>query len=419
MIIQDVRRTQEREDVQALSAIITFESPRPRSFRVYFEFQGAPGEIADSADPFVIGFLCPAMVLGEDMTIHGTVDPELLLAIRSKIVPLLRRWLPALSIPRLEVDEQRSPPIRSQPGMGAAAFSGGLDAVYAAVKHREDIDWLVASQGFDVRTFHQDYWNKILSNIRDAAGTLAKPLMTVRTNLREISHYEAIRTREGRIDPGYYKLGHNGPIGPYFAAIARCMIPFCSRFTIGSTTTFDDLFVYGSHPLLDPMWSTSQLRIVHSGCESSRIEKIAFLKREHPSGLQKLRVCWTPRGDVVNCGRCEKCIRTMAELTLCDAEGLAETFHWPMDVAPLRRAGADRLRFRFWSAIRQEALRQGKAELAAAAGAFLGTRRLLLERWHERSRRRRTVRMARARWRHSCRTMKPPSKDLYEVATPD
>jgi hypothetical protein len=49
----------------------------------------------------------------------------------------------------------------------------------------------------------------------------------------------------------------------------------------------------------------------------------------------------------------------MAELTLCDAEGLAETFHWPMDVAPLRRAGADRLRFRFWSAIRQEALRRG------------------------------------------------------------
>lgn len=56
----------------------------------------------------------------------------------------------------------------------------------------------------------------------------------------------------------------------------------------------------------------------------------------HPQALAVLRVCLTmdiPDGGAINCGRCEKCLRTMLALVACDA--LARTPTFPVrDVVP-------------------------------------------------------------------------------------
>ncbi len=419
MIIQDVKRTRDEENMQTLSALVTFETPRPKSFNVYYQFRNAPGEISELADPFVIGFLSPGMLLDEDLIIHGRVDPELLAVIEAKIKPLMRRWLPAFHSPRIQADEIEPPTVQNADRIRASAFSGGVDALYSAARHHEAIDLLVTSEGFDIRTFQPQYWSKIFPQIKDAASTLDRPMMSVRTNIREISHYEAIRTRGGNIDPDYYNLGLNGPIGHYFASIARCMVPFCSDFTIGSSSSYDELFMYGSHPLLDPMWSTSQLEIHHSGCEANRGEKIAYLKTNFPQALRRLRVCWKPLSNAVNCGKCEKCLRTIAECMLCGAEDLVETFDWPPDFLKLRGIRPDRLRIHYWEDIRREALRQGNRELIEASELLLGRHQVLLQALKDWSHRRTNRRRAREMWRYTSHVMSPPSKDLYRVDTPD
>ena len=64
---------------------------------------------------------------------------------------------------------------------------------------------------------------------------------------------------------------------------------------------------YGSHPQLDPLWSSSALEIRLTGGQWERHEKLAAVADELL--VQRyLRVCWHNHGD--NCTRCEKCLRT-------------------------------------------------------------------------------------------------------------
>jgi hypothetical protein len=73
---------------------------------------------------------------------------------------------------------------------------------------------------------------------------------------------------------------------------------------------------YGTHPLLDPLYSSSDLRIRHDGIELSRLEKTRLIAGWDVA-LQNLRVCnqyRQYRSGRLNCGRCEKCVRTMLGL---------------------------------------------------------------------------------------------------------
>jgi hypothetical protein len=53
--------------------------------------------------------------------------------------------------------------------------------------------------------------------------------------------------------------------------------------------------------------------MVHHGRGARRWEKLERISRE-PGALDILRVCWQDKG--FNCGRCEKCVRTMVLLRI-------------------------------------------------------------------------------------------------------
>ena len=72
---------------------------------------------------------------------------------------------------------------------------------------------------------------------------------------------------------------------------------------------------YGSHPLTDPRWSSHRLRIEHDTMRHSRLQKTAAVA-QWDLGLKALRVCISRKSEDLNCGRCEKCLRTMLML-LC------------------------------------------------------------------------------------------------------
>jgi hypothetical protein len=72
----------------------------------------------------------------------------------------------------------------------------------------------------------------------------------------------------------------------------------------------------GSHPLLDPNYSAATLRIRHDGITMSRLDKLRLISG-WAMGLQRLRVCNRSedyRERSINCGQCEKCVRTMLGL---------------------------------------------------------------------------------------------------------
>ena len=51
-----------------------------------------------------------------------------------------------------------------------------------------------------------------------------------------------------------------------------------------------------------------------------------------PVALEHLRVCWENLEGAYNCGRCEKCIRTMVNLTVAGALDRCQTFDRELDL---------------------------------------------------------------------------------------
>ena len=105
---------------------------------------------------------------------------------------------------------------------------------------------------------------------------------------------------------------------------------------IPAAQTYADLYPGGTHPLMDPLWSTESVRILNDGAEATRIAKVARIAQSD-TALGHLRVCWENRQGRYNCGRCEKCIRTMINLKIAGVLDRCTTFDRPLDYRDIAR----------------------------------------------------------------------------------
>ncbi len=83
--------------------------------------------------------------------------------------------------------------------------------------------------------------------------------------------------------------------------------------------------------MVDPKWSTEEVRVVHDGCEAARVDKVERIA-EVMVALRHLRVCESNRGGRINCGRCGRCLRVMAALRLAGALDKCPVFAQPLDL---------------------------------------------------------------------------------------
>jgi hypothetical protein len=144
---------------------------------------------------------------------------------------------------------------------------------------------------------------------------MGKNLVVVKTNLREI------------IDPLVpWKWMH----GSGMAAVAHVLAGGFQRIYISTSQWHGHQPANGSHILLDPLWSLESLELVHDGLEATRLEKVRMVAQSSLA-LQNLRVCYLNVGGAYNCGRCEKCLRTMVALQIVGAYERCTTFRGPID----------------------------------------------------------------------------------------
>ena len=188
-------------------------------------------------------------------------------------------------------------------------FSGGVDSFHAALKHRNEIEQLIYVEGFDIQHDKPNLRKQVRETLARTARSLEIPLTILRTDLRQWS--------DRKVDwPRYH--------GAALASAAHLLRGSIDRAIVPSSTTYDDLFPWGSHPLTDPLW-TGAVELVHSGCEATRPEKIAAIAEE-ATARKALRVCWENPGEAYNCGVCEKCLRTMTTLAAFGILGGFEMF---------------------------------------------------------------------------------------------
>lgn len=305
--------------------------PFPLFFRVPREYE----RVLDpkNGDPFVAALLAPAMVLAEQLEVDAPISARLRQAIPT-IQAIYRQWNSALAEISLDAPVREVPPRYGEPPSNTGLFySLGIDSSYSLLKNVRDhgrdeeaITHLVNVSGFDIYLWE----THLLPAVRDAVGRVADALgkrtLLVATNLRDFS--------DRIVD--WVDVYHGGAL----ASVALVVEGAFRTMRIAASTTYSRLFPLGSHPLLDPLWSTEGLAFLHDGCEASRLEKVRLVARSRPV-VENLRVCVADpdgrSGRPYNCGRCPKCLRTAIYLHIMGALEHCATLPHDIDVGLVRR----------------------------------------------------------------------------------
>lgn len=243
-----------------------------------------------------------AMKTGEPLTSAVPVSARWFKG-QQQIQHILASWYPALRVVPVTVPIVERP---SRSARAASFFSGGVDSFSTVLRNREKLSALWVVRGFDIPLEDSSGWAHTLGHITAAADDLGLPLHAIETNLRPIMDLAG----------GWGTLTN----GAALASVALLHQETFGLVFVPASHSFRDLFPWGSHPLIDPAWSTEALELIHEGAHLTRFQKTAEIAAS-PIALNHLRVCWQNTGEY-NCGRCEKCVRTQAALAL---NGATET----------------------------------------------------------------------------------------------
>lgn len=275
---------------------VAVEGAEPKT--IWFE-SSVP--LAQSGTALLPMLLPIAMRSGSTLIFETPQDARALLGAK-QAQRVLNSWYPQLTLVGVQADKIAD---TGAPASGVGSFfSGGVDSFYSAIEASQEITHLIFVIGFDINESDKELAEKSRAEVRQAADALGKELLEVRTNVRQLSD-------------SYADWG-NQYHGAALATVGHLLSEYLGRILIPSTYQEDDLFPWGSHPALDHLWSGSRVDFVHHGASMHRPEKIAAISK-NPVAMNYLRVCWENRGGAYNCGRCEKCLRTMIGLRAAGA----------------------------------------------------------------------------------------------------
>jgi hypothetical protein len=229
---------------------------------------------------------------------------------------LYRAWCPDLAPIEVRVAEEREPARR---GAGTACFySRGVDSTYSSVIERpERVTCLVFVDG--VEPLHdRDVRAREVDLAAGGARLLGLPLVVVETNLRELTD-PVIRDWEDMV-------------GAALAFFGTSLGGGARRVVIPATNTTLSMGPCGTSPLLDPLFSTAAVEVLHDSVLPGRNEKVAWLAAHRPELLSLLKVCYEENRED-NCGRCRKCRLTMVALEAAGALRRADGFPDSLDPA--------------------------------------------------------------------------------------
>lgn len=265
------------------------------------------------SSPFAATLLIPSMYLGQDLFIEGSIS-EALYSGMIRTMDTMLGW--NIGLHKINIQAQTILKDEFKPSMVATFFSGGVDSFYTYLKHKSDvadqIDHFVLIRGTDIELENSELWNVVRNNVQDITKIENISLIDVETNIQSI--LEPILSPE---------ISHGGTL----AAVALCLRSGIRKIYIPASWSSEDILLpWGSHPDIDKNWSTETLLFEHDGFESNRVNKVLRFVGQSPLALEHLRVCFMNVKNTYNCGKCEKCLRTMMNLYAVGRLSEAKTF---------------------------------------------------------------------------------------------
>lgn len=279
--------------------------------RLRFRLHGE-GPLDHSGTPFVPLASVLGAWAGVDVVLDAPVDAAAVAGARRAVavqsgfwgwrVPLIEAPAAVDAGPAAEPVEQ-SVAAAAGDGRGVGLFfTRGVDSTSAlltggdAVTHLLAIDWVdppLASDGTMA----------VWAGTAAAAADRGLPLLRLSTDLRTVTEPA----------PGW-----NHTHVPAMAGFALLLAPQLRKTWIAASEGSSTTQAWPSHEASDPLWSSSSMAIVHRyPVHGGRYERTAVVAADDWA-MRWLKVCFMRPGDG-NCGRCGKCLLTMAALDLLGA----------------------------------------------------------------------------------------------------
>ena len=195
------------------------------------------------------------------------------------------------------------------------------------LRNRSCITDLIFIHGLDVRLEDVNLRNQVSRRLRQIAYDFNVNLIELETDIRH--------SLKNTISWG--SQAH----GSILASSAHLLdLPF-EKVLIPSSDDCCNLSTpWGSHPLIDPLWSANGLKIIHDSIDMNRIDKGLYITGDEIA-QQHLRVCYRNLNGLYNCGECRKCIKTMLILAASGSLKKFDTFEDYLDPELLRKQPID------------------------------------------------------------------------------
>jgi hypothetical protein len=271
------------------------------------------------ASPFAAALLLPSMKQGEDLIIKGSISERLYQGMH-EIMQEVLTWDIGLRPIKIQADTLVPDPPR--PPRSASFFSGGVDSFYTYLKHQADreeadrISSFLLVNGFDISRHNTRLWDRTLENIKSVAAVDGIGLTVIRSNIQDL------------VEPILlWDYAHGGCL----AAVGLFARGAFRQIYVPSTHSVAEQIPWGSNLALDGRWSTESTTFVHDGTEATRLEKVIRQIARSPLALGHLRVCFENEPGAYNCGRCDKCLRTMLNLYVAGVLEQSGTFPHQID----------------------------------------------------------------------------------------
>jgi len=305
-------RIEERGPFTRAAATLLWENQNLPPQELYIEVPTSCAEgFSCNPDAFLVACGVPAMYYGEErIVVEGAVCPTLKSGLQSAF-GWLHHWF-GVGNPHIAIEgDVRTEVVPLPPGRTASFFTGGVDSWANLLLNHNT--YPADHPGF-IRDCFLVYGLQRVQRSNFERAVEEFRLLETDVQVRFIPIYTNIYGHLIDRDTNYtfWKDAYNGPA---LAAIAHTFAQRYTAISIASGNDIPNLVPLGTHPVLDPYFSSYNLRLSHDCITHSRLAKTQLIAQSTVA-LQNLRVCDMPEipQNRQNCGYCEKCVRTTATL---------------------------------------------------------------------------------------------------------
>ncbi|SHH18302.1 hypothetical protein SAMN05444003_2354 [Cognatiyoonia sediminum] len=249
--------------------------------------------IVPRAEAALCAMAIPSKFLGRQIVLEDEVDATFV-ENQSKASDVIHRYW-GYQAPEPQVART----VHRKHATGSAMFfTAGVDSLDTLKRNLGTCDVLVNVLGFDIALRDPDRNKKSFGNIEKVAKEVDAAAISVATNLRSHHLFKLLPWRETH-GAALACVGHvlSDQIGEIRVAAADVEPP------------------WGQSSELDPLWSSSAIQIKTDGGGVLRLDKVISIA-EWSLAKKYMKVCWENRSEALNCGECEKCVRTQVSISI-------------------------------------------------------------------------------------------------------